>query len=231
MQKKQQQVVQNLLQKLSPEASEEDNLNGCSIMQDMLEVKEFYSIICKRNNVQVLIDYILNEQGSVTSRSASATILASLAQLYHDKFKGSSKKKAGNNNNEEDDEITLQSDEEDTEVAVESPLIEVLKQNLKQIATLLETAAPTQKIENCYDQTTYVPLGQLRLKIVELILFILKLRKQTLYETIETSDALPLISKLFAAYPWNNFLQLKVISLYEEIFENSETSQHRKQLL
>ena len=42
MQKKQQQVVQNLLQKLSSEASEEDNLNGCSILQDMLEIKEFY---------------------------------------------------------------------------------------------------------------------------------------------------------------------------------------------
>lgn len=156
-----------------------------------------------------------------------------MAQLYHDKYKSSSKKKAAtNNNNEEDDEITLQSDEEEsTEAAVESPLIEVLKQNLKQIVALLDSAAPAQKIENCYDQTTYVPLGQLRLKIVELILFILKLHKQTLYETLETSEALPLISKLFATYPWNNFLQLKVIAIYEEIFENNDTAQHRKQLL
>ena len=62
-------------------------------------------------------------------------------------------------------------------------------------------------------------------------MFTLKLHKQTLYETIEESDALPLISKLFAAYPWNNFLQLKVIAIYEEIFENNETSAHRKVLL
>lgn len=39
-------------------------------------------------------------------------------------------------------------------------------------------------IENCYDQTTYVPLGQLRLKIVELVMFSLRLHKETLYETI-----------------------------------------------
>ncbi|MFS8159853.1 MAG: hypothetical protein ACMG6E_06515 [Candidatus Roizmanbacteria bacterium] len=106
MQKKQQQVVQNLLLKLSSDSSEEDNLNGCSILQDMLEIKEFYQIVCKKNNVTVLIEYVLNETGTISSRTASAQVLTSLTQLYHDKYKGSSKK---NNSNEEDDEITLQS--------------------------------------------------------------------------------------------------------------------------
>lgn len=68
-------------------------------------------------------------------------MLTSLAQLYHDKYKGSSKKN-NSNNNEEDDEITLQSDEEDTEIATESPLIDVLKHNIKNLVELLETAAP-----------------------------------------------------------------------------------------
>ncbi len=69
-------------------------------------------------------------------------MLTSLAQLYHDKYKGSSKKNNSNNNNEEDDEITLQSDEEETEIATESPLIDVLKHNIKSLVELLETAAP-----------------------------------------------------------------------------------------
>lgn len=59
----------------------------------------------------------MREDGTISSRSSSATIVSALAQLYHDKFKGSSKKKSNNNNNEEDDEITLQSDEEETEIA------------------------------------------------------------------------------------------------------------------
>lgn len=110
-------------------------------MQDMLEIKEFYSLICKKNNVTVLIDYILNENGTITSRTSSAQILTSLAQLYHDKFKGASNKKNNSLNNEEDDETTVQSEEEETEA--ESPLIEVLKQSIKPLVALLETAAPS----------------------------------------------------------------------------------------
>lgn len=32
-------------------------------------------------------------------------------------------------------------------------------------------------------------------------------------------------------YPWNNFLQLKVISIYEEIIESSECSRFRFEML
>ena len=46
-----------LIDKVGPNASEEDNLNGCSIIQDMLEVKEFYNVVCRRVNVQKLSDY------------------------------------------------------------------------------------------------------------------------------------------------------------------------------
>lgn len=44
-------AVEVLIRKLGPEASEDDNLNGSSIIQDMLEIKEFYQMICKKTNL------------------------------------------------------------------------------------------------------------------------------------------------------------------------------------
>lgn len=46
--KKQAYAVQKLLDKLGPESSEEDNLNGSIIIGDMLEIKEFYHILSKK---------------------------------------------------------------------------------------------------------------------------------------------------------------------------------------
>jgi hypothetical protein len=40
-------IVSKMISKLGPNQSEETNLNGSSIIQDMFEVKEFYNIICK----------------------------------------------------------------------------------------------------------------------------------------------------------------------------------------
>jgi len=61
-----------LLFKLSPKVGEEDNLNGCSILQDMLETKEFYAIASKKANIQTLMEYILDETATNSSRVASA---------------------------------------------------------------------------------------------------------------------------------------------------------------
>lgn len=68
------------------------------------------------------------------------------------------------------------------------------------------------------DQKEFEALGPIRLKVVELILFIFKLHSDLLFEAIEESTMLQNISDIIVKYPWNNFLQLKVIALYEEIF-------------
>jgi hypothetical protein len=44
-------VVEKLIDHLGPEKDEENNLNGCSIIQDMFETKEFYNILCKKENI------------------------------------------------------------------------------------------------------------------------------------------------------------------------------------
>jgi hypothetical protein len=58
---KQHLILHSLIGKLGPEATEEDNLNASSILQDALETKEFYSVVSKRNNVSKMLDYALPE--------------------------------------------------------------------------------------------------------------------------------------------------------------------------
>ena len=47
------------MQKLGPEWSEEDNLNASSILQDALDTKGYYGIVCKRNNISKLLDFAI----------------------------------------------------------------------------------------------------------------------------------------------------------------------------
>lgn len=43
--------MHTLIEKIGPSFSEEDNLNGSNILQEMLEVKDFYNVLCKRQSV------------------------------------------------------------------------------------------------------------------------------------------------------------------------------------
>lgn len=69
IQEKQQYVVARLISQLGPTVSEENNLNGASIIQDMFEVKEFYNIICKKENVQTIADFATAAMGESTKQS------------------------------------------------------------------------------------------------------------------------------------------------------------------
>jgi hypothetical protein len=61
---KQHYILNTLVEKLGPGASEEDNLNASSILQDALDTKEFYNVVSKRNNVLKMLDYALPAEES-----------------------------------------------------------------------------------------------------------------------------------------------------------------------
>jgi len=54
-------ILNRLIEKLSPTASEEDNWNAAGILQDSLETKDFYAVVSKRHNVARLLDFALPE--------------------------------------------------------------------------------------------------------------------------------------------------------------------------
>ena len=55
---KQQLAVTRLIDMLGPDLSEEHNLNASTIIQDMFEIKEFYNIICKRESITKIINFM-----------------------------------------------------------------------------------------------------------------------------------------------------------------------------
>ena len=216
---KQQESVVTLIQKLGPQAMEEDNLNACSIIQDMLEIKEFYAILSKKANMQQIIEYAFtHEQRNCNSQNAALGVLNTLVQLYHEKHKNGEGRKQGDGNNEDEDDIIIQqSDEEDEEG--KNAFIDLLKQVAKNITQYLEEAVPKVEIPNSYESRTLLPLGPLRLKIVELVHLLLKLNKTPIIEALADTEIFSKVSDLVKQYPWNNFLQLKTISIYEEVLD------------
>lgn len=79
-------------------------------------------------------------------------------------MKGSPKKK-----DDEDDDVQLQGSEDEDESLESPPLVELLKANFRRLIHLLQTSIPNFEIPNSYDSTKTVPLGNIRLKVVEMI--------------------------------------------------------------
>ena len=50
-------------------------------------------------------------------------------------------------------------------------------------------------------------------------------------DSLAESECFAKISNLLSVFPWNNFLQLKVISIYEEILEHSENVAFRQAVI
>ena len=96
-----------------------------------------------------------------------------------------------------------------------------MTQSIRKISEYLNSgnSVPKLELDTTYD-AKIVPLGHFRLRIVELVYHLLKLKSKAISDALLESDLFSKISVLVETFPWNNFLQLKVIALYEEIFEN-----------
>jgi hypothetical protein len=57
----------------------------------------------------------------------------------------------------------------------------------------------------------------------------IKLKKESLLNSLGSSEIFGNIIQLVKQYPWNNFLQLKVINICNEVITNSNNSEFRKQ--
>lgn len=59
----------------------------------------------------------------------------------------------------------------------------------------------------------------------------IQLKKEVLNTPISTSSLCKNIVELVKAYPWNNFLQLKVMNLFTEVIEKSDNDNFRQSFL
>lgn len=183
-------------------------------------------MISKRHNVAKLVQFSLPEDGApinVDSRNAALGVLTQLVQLYSEKRKEKESKKKGGSD-DSDEETTLQQNSDEEDETSEGSLVNLLAQSVSRIVAGLDSANKvstdsTGKIETSYE-SQLVPLGSLRLRLIELLFQILKLNKDTTNKALLDSNFFGEVSNLLHTYPWNNFLQLKVIAIYEELMES-----------
>jgi hypothetical protein len=93
--------------------------------------------------------------------------------------------------------------------------------NIPRIVSYLEQqTAQTNLLETSYD-VKIVPLGSLRLKLIELMYHLIKLNKDALLLSLVETNFFGQLSHLIEVYPWNNFLQLKSSSIFDEILDSA----------
>lgn len=75
----------------------------------MLEIKEFYSILSKKHNLQKIVEYAFtHEERNRNSQNAALGVLNTIVQLYHEKHKNAEGRNKGEGNNDDDDDIIIQ---------------------------------------------------------------------------------------------------------------------------
>ena len=65
--------------------SEDENLNGCSIIQDLLEIKEYYQRFCQKKHVEKILEFAFSEEPHVESQNAALAVLNSLCRWHVEK--------------------------------------------------------------------------------------------------------------------------------------------------
>ena len=100
-------------------------------------------------------------------------------------------------------------------------MITLIAGNIPRIVSYLEQqTAQTNLLETSYD-VKIVPLGSLRLKLIELMYNLIKLNKDALLLSLVETNFFGQLSHLIEVYSWNNFLQLKSSSIFDEILDSA----------
>jgi len=242
---KQKMAVGKLIDTLGPDYTEEHNLNSRTIIMDMFESKEYYNIICSRENLNKIINF--STQGILESTKASKMCsLIVLNQIVVSNIEKQKKKDKTDTdkaeNHDEDDDVVQQNSDDENGEDLESTnpnshtvqtnnLVEMLKGKVDEITKVLQSDHDLPKIGTSVSEETYVPLGQQRLYTVELVLRMVQMKKNILYTTMGETEMFKNIMTLVHKYQWNNFLQLKVIELCNEVLDNCDNDAFKKQFL
>mgnify|MGYP000483213007 CR=1 FL=1 len=121
-------VVEKLINHLGPDRDEENNLNGSSIIQDMFDTKEFYNILCKKENIQRIADFACApmDQSTKASKTSSLHVINQIISHHIEKQKKKEQSKderKDSNADDEDDMIVQQNsdDEKDEDMEPSNP--------------------------------------------------------------------------------------------------------------
>ena len=67
--------------------------------------------------------------------------------------------------------------------------------------------------------------------LAKLVILVLKLKRNELNKLLIQNDVFKTLSELIPKHPWNNFFQLAIIRIYDEVIENSKNPDFRTEVL
>jgi hypothetical protein len=158
-------VITKLVNKLDNE--DEESQNVANVLQELIQVSDFFSIIARKPTIQRLSDIAFNnEPGMAQSRTSSKSVLEKLIQKINDK------KGTRNHHDDDDDDLIVKQDsDDDSEVeAIDQSTIEALSCLVPKIQEcLINASEQLAPIMSVYDGELKLPFGSERVKALELL--------------------------------------------------------------
>ena len=207
-----------------------------------MDQNHFFQIISRRQNLDHLKEIVISQGDedqiySSEARSATLNLLTRFAKQFSEQSKKSwrddedSDEKFGGVDNS-DDVLMDNSDEEEEKAAKkrsnEQNMIEIYTSLIEPVKRIIEQEGPKEEIKSTFNERSSRPLGLLRLRAVELLQQIASLKKTSLAKSLLSSGVSENLVNLIKAYPWNNFLQLRVQMFLDELLDNEELTSDEK---
>ncbi|CAG9330424.1 unnamed protein product [Blepharisma stoltei] len=199
-------VIELILENVSSTKSPEAAINASTLLANLitktsevscaLDIADYLS--GDEKIVTLLFDRLFNDEFHV-SRGAALIIQALINNILA--------KDAEEENSIEDDTI---------------PLIDYMVNNFNKFTESLRKK-PNMALK-CANKVEFIPLGEFRLRIIEILGAMIRLPYENLKEKIAESDSIPIITELFSEYRWNSLLH----SAYERLVKNILISSHSK---
>lgn len=174
IQEKKQKILNELIEKLgNKECDEEESMNITMILSDIMEQKNFFSIISKKQNLTKLCEISFSKECPLTSRTTTLQLLTKFVQQFSDRVKSNFNDDSGSMTDGGDDDIIIDdsNNDENDEAKKKSDQVvyDVLESFVMPITNLLQTEDLGTTRVSSYQDKEFKNLGPLKLRAIELL--------------------------------------------------------------
>ena len=108
---------------------------------------------------------------------------------------------------------------EDSKNGSHLAVLELLTKMVEPIKQILAKDS-LESIQNQFNQSRSLPLGKIKLRVVELLQSIITLKMPSIIIAVGESKVMLQILQLIEKHPWNNMVQLKAHLIFEDVFSS-----------
>ena len=142
IQEKKQKILSELIEKLQGDRQDEENMNASAIICELMEVKQYYSMLSRKANLTKFTGIAFSETGSTESKQECLTLLQKFVQQFKDKQTSGDDNSSLNAGDDDDDIIINEASDEENNAAKDKAdaivveilagMIEPLKRHMEQ---------------------------------------------------------------------------------------------------